>query len=217
MKGLLIKDFKLLKNQGKFLFIIFIMANIFLFFESGSSGFIASYMTFVFSMFALNTLSYDSYDNGMPFLLSLPITRKTYVTEKYIFSLFLSISSWLVSILLRLTFLTIQTSLKENVILLYADPIYLILSILSLSIAIPIHLKYGQEKGHIIFFGILGAIFLTIFTAIRVGLNTHLLHNLINRMMHHTGRTIILLCIICISIFAISYILSLRIMKRKEF
>ena len=40
------------------------------------------YVTFIFTLFTVSTISYDEYDNGYPFLFTLPITRRQYVNRK---------------------------------------------------------------------------------------------------------------------------------------
>lgn len=44
-------------------------------------------MTMFGAMIAVGTLSYDETDNGLAFLMTLPVDRKTYVREKYLFIL----------------------------------------------------------------------------------------------------------------------------------
>lgn len=44
-------------------------------------------MTMFRAMIAVGTLSYDETDNGLAFLMTLPVDRKTYVREKYLFIL----------------------------------------------------------------------------------------------------------------------------------
>lgn len=86
MKGLLIKDIKLMKNQKNFFFIMLFVAVAMLFAEFDSS-FVVSYFTMIASMFVLSTISYDEYDNGYAFLFTMPFARKAYVKEKYMFSI----------------------------------------------------------------------------------------------------------------------------------
>ena len=88
MTGLLIKDFRLLKVQKNFFtLIVFILLGMILFSED--NFFAVSFATFIFSLFSTSTVSYDEFDNGNPFLFSLPVTRKGYVLEKYCFGLIL--------------------------------------------------------------------------------------------------------------------------------
>lgn len=86
MKGLLVKDFKILKLQKNTLF-LFLFIAIWLTAFSDNASFIIGYFTFVFSLFSLSSISYDEFDNGNAFLFSLPITRIDYVIEKYYFAL----------------------------------------------------------------------------------------------------------------------------------
>ena len=93
MKGLLIKDFKLLKVQkNSFLLILCIAIGMEIFTNSTSSSFIIGYLSFVATLFTLSSISYDEFDNGNAFLFSLPITRKSYVIEKYGFGMIMGSS-----------------------------------------------------------------------------------------------------------------------------
>ena len=84
MKGLLIKDFKLMMMQKNFFLSIIAIAVVLTVFVKNPS-FIIGYLTFIGSVFTLSTISYDEFDNGNAFLFSLPITRKLYALEKYVF------------------------------------------------------------------------------------------------------------------------------------
>lgn len=86
MKGLLIKDFKLLKGQKNFFMAITAISIIMIIVSPGTS-FPIGLLGFVGALFSLSSISYDEFDNGNAFLFSLPITRKDYVLEKYIFGL----------------------------------------------------------------------------------------------------------------------------------
>ena len=86
MTGLLIKDFRLLKVQKNFFALItFILFGQILFAEN--NFFAISFASLTFSLLSISTVSYDEFDNGNPFLFSLPVTRKGYVLEKYCFGL----------------------------------------------------------------------------------------------------------------------------------
>ena len=62
MKGLIIKDFKLLMMQKSFFVTLTIVA---IFFGiTTDSIFVIGFLTMICSMFALSTISYDEFDNG---------------------------------------------------------------------------------------------------------------------------------------------------------
>ena len=87
MKGLLMKDFQLMKNQGKILIAIFVVNAAFGVFADGNSSFLTAYFTIFLALFTTSTISYDEYDSGYLFLFTLPISRKGYVTGKYVFGI----------------------------------------------------------------------------------------------------------------------------------
>ena len=86
MKGLIIKDFQLLFSNKRILYIVFAIA---LFSAMMGDGitltYISSFVAVMLQVSALSTISYDNYQHGNTFLMTLPLRRKDYVIEKYIF------------------------------------------------------------------------------------------------------------------------------------
>lgn len=83
MKGLLIKDLYYVFQRKQTLLIFLIVSLILGFTNEGS--FLVGYMTLLGTIISLSTISYDNADNGMPFLMTLPISRKEYALSKYVF------------------------------------------------------------------------------------------------------------------------------------
>ena len=151
MKGLLIKDFKLMKSQKNF-FILLILISIAMaaFSFPDSAFFIIGFMAFVGSLFAMSSVSYDEFDNGNAFLFSLPITRKQYVKEKYVFGLITGGVSWLIAVVIAAAAVLANSyafALEDLIIAAMLLPIMAII----LSIMLPLQLKFGAEKGRIAF------------------------------------------------------------------
>ena len=140
MKGLLIKDFKLMKGQRNFLLMI-IAISIGSAFAMEDLTFLVGYMTALCSMFTLSSISYDEFENGNAFLFSLPITRKSYVAEKYTFALIVSGVSWVFSTVIA----TIAGGGNADVIM--AALLIFAVLLLFLAIMLPVQLKFGGEKG----------------------------------------------------------------------
>ena len=78
MKAMLIKDWKLMKGQKQFGLILCVFLAVFVVIND-NLGFLISYMTLMASIFSISTVSYDEYNNGMVYLLALPISRRKYV------------------------------------------------------------------------------------------------------------------------------------------
>lgn len=87
MKGLLVKDFSLMKMQKNFFITILGIAAFMTVFLKNIS-FPMGFLPMVISLFTLSTISYDEFDNGNAFLFTFPITRKTYVTENIVWERF---------------------------------------------------------------------------------------------------------------------------------
>ena len=68
MKGLLIKDFRLLKGQVYFLLIV--TGCVIVFMINGSEAFGVAYVCSMVALLSLTTVSYDEYENGSAFLFT---------------------------------------------------------------------------------------------------------------------------------------------------
>ena len=86
MKGLLIKDMKLMLGQIMFLIVLPIVGAMIVV-PSGQLNMGFGYIASVSGLFAVTTINYDSYDNGYSFLFTLPVSRRGYVRESYLFSI----------------------------------------------------------------------------------------------------------------------------------
>ena len=163
MKGLLVKDFRLMKGQKNFLILLFIMIA-FVFISGMDASFFMGYLPFLFMIAAMSTITYDEFDNGMAFLMVLPISRKLYVQEKYLFRGVLGFTGLASAFVLFLI-----SEINKGSSMTFTQYILLFLCflafvILFLCLMIPIQLKFGSEKGRIvlfiIFFGIIGIVYL---------------------------------------------------------
>ena len=69
MKGLFVKDIELMKQQKQFFILVVVMEVILNLAGSGSVSFATGYFTIVTAIFAITTISYDEFDNGLAFLM----------------------------------------------------------------------------------------------------------------------------------------------------
>lgn len=160
MKGLLSKDWRLLRQQKVF-FVLVAIATVMMMFV-GNVVFALSFISFVMALFTLSTISYDEFDNGYPFLFTLPITRQGYALEKYVFGLILGGGAWLLATLLALVAAVLE-DVMEPLALLQAAGVILLLMVLLQALMIPFHLKFGAEKGRIALIVVLAALASVIF------------------------------------------------------
>ena len=219
MKGLLIKDFKLLKVQKNFFLLILCIAiGIEIFTNSTSSSFIIGFLSFVATLFTLSSISYDEFHNGNAFLFSLPITRKSYVIEKYGFGMILGSSFWAFGTLIVI-FKEVITHKYVSIDTVIAAFIILPIVFAVLAVMLPFQLKFGGEKGRIAIICTLVIVFLIgiVITKVANAFNINL--SFLFHEIATLNSIILILVIIGITFFMlfVSYRTSLSIMKKKEF
>ncbi|MEE0201632.1 MAG: ABC-2 transporter permease [Muricomes sp.] len=218
MKGLIIKDLCLLKNQLNFFYIICIVG-IMMAFTNMNLLFIMNYITIIFTMFTLTTISYDELDNGRAFLFTLPITRKGYVIEKYVLGILIAAVAWMVSGGIVLVFTVLRhpgTDITESVISMI---FYLIIAIVFLDFTLPVQLKFGVDKSRIAIIGVVGAVFLVVFAVVKLlGMMGIDLVLIIDSLPSAGLAGVALFAGIgCILLTVVSYLASLKIIEKKQY
>ena len=148
MAGLLEKDVRLIMQRKQILLLFVVIAVVLGFSQDGT--FILGYLSFCAAIVMVSTISYDELDHGYEFLMTLPITAKIYVKEKYLFCIGGAVIAWLFAAILYFVSKMIRgerfSFLDELPVILIFLPIILLM----LSILIPFQLKYGMEKSRII-------------------------------------------------------------------
>lgn len=151
MKGLIIKDLKLTRNQSGTLLILSVVIAVFLAISGIGDEFATGYITIIFSTFAATTVSYDEYENGFPFLLSLPISRKEYVNAKYVFSGILVLAAWIIGAVFGMLLRGVKGEEIFASDKLAATLGYLTVSVVFVAVLLPLRLKYeGDKSRHIL-------------------------------------------------------------------
>lgn len=226
MKGLLIKDIKLIVKQKKFFLMAIMLAALFTW-TSDDVTFAATYLILLLSMLTLTTISYDDMNGGMLFLLSLPTNRKMYVKEKYVFAFVNLVFAAGLSLAVCFGFATIkgQDIPFDNLI---SSIIGIMVAMgVMLAVTIPLEIKYGPEKGRmavlavavvIALIGVGGYKLLTEVLHVDVkGVAAKLLGKLPDTGINTDVIIIGVLLVVLILLLSISYLVSNKIMKKKEF
>lgn len=217
MKGLLIKDFKLMKGRRSFFGLIVAMSvGMAAFLEEPS--FIIGYMTFVGVLAAMSTISYDEFDNGNAFLFSMPITRKGYAVEKYGFGLVFGLFFWLLAAVIAMIAGSLRAITSISDMLMTAF-LFLPILLLTLSVTTPFQLKFGSEKGRLAMIGAAAMIVSICFVAVKAAGLFHIdLISALNRLSSmNMGMLIMMLLGIGIIVLLLSLSISISIMNKKEF
>ena len=145
MKGLLIKDFKLMKGQKNFFFLFFFVS-IGMPAFSGDASFMLGFLPFVLSLFTLSTISYDEFDNGNAFLFTLPVSRTGYAIEKYVLALLLGGGAWAFAALLAVAFAVIKGTADIPEILMAAVLVLPVLIVIQALMILPSSLNSAVRR-----------------------------------------------------------------------
>lgn len=149
VKGLLIKDFNLMKSQRQFFLAVIVIGAVFCV-TRFSLTFLTGYVTMMFSFFTLSTLSYDEYENGAAYLFTLPVSGKDYVREKYVFGFLVSILPCIVTSAAAYLIETVRGGAPDLGECFLGAVAILLAAVLLQALEIPIYLKFGPEKGRIV-------------------------------------------------------------------
>ena len=220
IRGLLEKDFRLFLRQGGNLFLVLAVVAIF-FILTGKMGadFIAVYIPSVMAVYSGNTISYDENDHGYTYLFSLPVNKKIYVREKYIFSCIMTACGWCIGMICAGIMVLINPEEVFDLEMLAMELITFFVFQAIAGITIAIRLRFEGEKGRLVL-----PIAILIVFAICYAIGSFVMDNLglkesILYMIEGIGDFEIAIALIVLSLLVwfISYIYSMRVMKKKEF
>ena len=220
IRGLLEKDFRLFFRQGSNLFLV--LAFIALFFVlTGKAGatFIAVYIPSVMAVYSGNTISYDENGHGYSYLFSLPVNKKIYVREKYIFSFIMTVCGWGIGVICAGIAVLIKPGEFFDLEMLAMELITIFVFQAIAGIVIAIRLRFEGEKGRFV----LPIAVLIIFASCYI-IGFFVMDNLglkesISYMIGEIGDFEIAISLIVLSLIVwfASYKYSMRVMKKKEF
>ena len=210
MLGLIKKDILLIKANFKSMIIIFIVYLILAF--QGMFD-----VTFVIPLIGIilfiSTFSYDDFNNWNSYAITFPDGRKNVVKAKYIASIILVLILGLLCILLSLSISSIRgndINIHEIITSMMEAELS---SVIIISLLYPVMFKFGSTNGRIILFSVIFAI-TGIGTLITRFVDTNYIINLINGLDNYLFISVFIISIISL---IISYLISNKIYKNKEF
>lgn len=215
MKGLLVKDFRLLTANREFIILTLLLGVGMLIFASGRQLFPLMFVMFVAAIVGAGTINDDEADNGNAFLFTMPFSVREYVAEKYLFCFMLSFGAMVV----------MAVGAAAAVLLGKGDRVSgfgatyvlsLVAAVLMQAWTIPVNLRFGGRKSNIAN----AVIFFVVFAAIALILNMFTpgigpVYETVSAM----GLKVIAAAgfVAAALIYAASIAVSLRIMAKKEF
>lgn len=212
------KDFRLMKNQVKF-FMMIVLISIFLMAGNKNPFFAVPYIVFICSFTAINAIGYDEVENGFSFLFTLPVSRKEYVIEKYIFSVLLTIMSAFVAFLLLLGYLVKENETGDTGEYLFMTISFLLVIVVYMAVMLPLIFKFGIEKGRVMIAAAMATIGGGVLIVIKTLPKYEDKMGVILDTIGQIGKIPLLGlgAAGCVVIMGLSCLFSIRIMEKKEF
>ena len=220
IRGLMEKDLRLFFRQGSNLFLVLAFIALF-FILTGKTGatFIATYIPSVMAVYSGNTISYDENEHGYTYLFTLPVNKKMYVREKYMFSFIMTLCGWGIGVICAGIAVLIKPGEVFDLEMLAMELITIFVFQAIAGIVIAIRLRFEGEKGRFVLpIAILvifaGCYIIGSFVMVNLGLKES-----ISYMIGEIGDFEIAISLIVLSLLVwfASYKYSMRIMKKKEF
>lgn len=202
MKGLLLKDFYNVKNLILYYALfaaVFAVVSV----VSSNIYFFCGFMIFISVGLVSSTISYDAQDKWDRYALSSGVSRRTAVLSKYVFTVVTILCSLALGLILALA-LGYRQAVDFLPVVAYSFA-----GVLSVGIVLPCFFRFGVEKARVIYMIVI------VFTvALMVG-GISLFERL--NFAAQAPWMLVLLAVLSVAILAISYFVSLRIYRNKEF
>ena len=219
MKALFIKDIRIVLKQQRVLICAFFAVITILAFATDNSMYAVAFVLFLVPTMMLTTISYDTFENGMSYIMSLPVSVKDYVTEKYI----LTVASSLIFNIMATILINVVLSIGKGVGVM---PLELIVNamlaqfmvLIYISLVLPVDIRFGTDKGMIIV--VLMAVVIGAVGPMlsNINVDSGLMYKLSEAEITSVPVNQALLLMSVGGVFAIvSYFISVKLMKQMEY
>ena len=217
MKALFIQDFRYMLTQKSFLVLIALVGIVLALTQNDNYIFVIGYLGFMGMITGMMSVTMDDQSNGLTFLFSLPIDRRVYVREKYIFIVLMGVSFNIFATALCLLFRMFAEYKAPLDEMLATSLGTLFVMLLFVCFMLPLQLKFGAERARLASFIAIGLFFAAVIVA---GLVVNFADALpfIQAFLSMSpvaltgiGAAFLIVCL------RISYSASLRVILRREF
>lgn len=208
MRGLILKDLFILKQNYKTFFVLIIFFILAMFQNSSAASF-TSVINAVFTMMITTTISYDNLAKWDKYALTMPITRKEMVLSKYICSIIFNLIGLVLGIVIVFAMGIIRNNLNITEIFISAISSAIVM-IIFISLMFPLVYKFGVEKFRIFLILIF---MIPVFFILALSNMTNV-GKLIDKWLIYI---IISVPVIAVIGFVLSYFISIKIYENKEF
>ena len=224
MKGLLRKDLALVAVNAKTYLVVLFFVAVWMFttVKGGEiSYFGCIYMIVVFGFVGLGTITSDEQNGALGFLMTLPVKRSDYVKEKYLLCIMYIVCGWALSVILAAVIYRERIFSGDEPFVIFSI-LYMLAAVILIFLMIPINFRFGTEVARIVLFGVFAAIVLGVVAGLYLLekiIPDHSYFDKIAETINAVSAGQLLLGFLAVLAVegVLSYLYSLRVIKRKEF
>ena len=207
MKGLLLKDFYMMKKYCRAYLLITVLLIAVSFFAE-ENLFMTFYPCLLCGMIPVNLLAYDERSHWMEFCGTLPYTRAQIVSGKYLIGLLTQVTLLLLIGIAQGIRMAMDGAfvLQDYAVLML---LMLCVSTIASSMTLPFTFKLGVEKGRIAYYVMIGIVCAAIATASIA----------FKRQLHNEIRVelpLVAVAVICVALYALSWYLSVVFYQKRD-
>ncbi len=214
MNWLFEKDLQYVKINNR-VYLMYIVIAVALGAGEKMRGFAPAYLGMLFSMTCITTCAYDEQDKGYSYLMSLPVTRKMYVMEKYLFNLFTVVVAVVLGAAAMAASGLIRGSMPDRDEIMETVFASLTVALFVPALSMPVILRYGSEKGRMITIVVIG-VFLGGFVVGAYELAKSELGKILMAEDSLFPFSLIM-PVGAVAIYCLSYFVALRFFRKREF
>ncbi len=165
MSGLFEKDLRIILKR-KMTLVIFAILALGIGISMGGV-FIVGYLSLLLGILAIGTETYDEMDDGFTFLMTMPVSAKTYVIEKYLFSGAGILCGWVIGV--GVSAISPLFNPESDAFSFGAEQLAILATMTCMmSIVLALQIKFGAEKSRLIYIILFGAVAAVVFFMVKV-------------------------------------------------
>lgn len=207
MKGLILKDLYITKNNSRFYLLILGLFGIVSLAQGDGGMSFLPFCVILFSVLVISSLSYDELAKWDRLALCMPITRRQVVASKYVLHLIFTAVGVLLGLLIGVLSLLIHDGGDYRALLTLVATSAAIALVYG-ALVLPLIFRYGPEKGRIMIILLALVPAALVGTGISIGGSPS--EELIARLVYFAPAAALIL-------FGISYPISVKIYEKKQF
>lgn len=216
MAGLMMKDFRIMYLRKRSL-LLFLAISLLIAFNSEGSAFILGYLPVMCILMAVSTISYDETENGMSFLMALPVNGRVYAKQKLLFGLICLGITWVVSTLVYVGCAVAAGEPLELAGRLGVSAAVIPVLVIYFAGKLPLHIKLGPEKSRMVTMSV-AAVFVTICLFLgKTGSGSKLFYGIVDFIDSYGQYMLAILFVVAIISIFVSYAVTVAIMESKEY